>query len=293
MSLVQYVPTDTFIHRLDPRTKLAAIPIVLVLSLILEHPLYLFILLLAVMGTWLYIRAPFSYVKRLLIMLAIFMVMIVLIQGLFFHQRSASYGAADADRTVLVDLIPSFLRVGAIERVFGSADDAERSLVLYRAGVIFGVTLGLRLASIVSIMPLLTMTTSLTDLMLALAKLRLPWTYSYLVVTSFRFVPLLMSQTDTILSAQKLRGLAVEKANLVRRITAYAPLAVPVILGAFRNSEQLEAVLACRGFINVTERTTLYEIGWQRRDSVALALMLILILVSLALRVTGIASLPI
>jgi energy-coupling factor transport system permease protein len=293
MSLVQYVPTDTFIHRLDPRTKLAAIPIVLILSLVLEHPLYLFILLLAVMGTWFFIRAPFAYVKRLLIMLALFMVMIVLIQGLFFHQRSASYGATDADRTVWVDLIPSFLRVGAIERTFGAADDVERSLVLYRAGVIFGVTLGLRLACIVSIMPLLTMTTSLTDLMLALAKLRLPWTYSYLIVTSFRFVPLLMSQTDTILSAQKLRGLAVEKANLVRRITAYAPLAVPVILGAFRNSEQLEAVLACRGFINVTERTTLYEIGWQRRDSIALAIMLLLILVSLALRVTGIASLPI
>ena len=292
MSLVQYVPTDKFIHHLDPRTKLALIPFVLVLSLVLEHPLFLLILLVCIMGTWIYIRAPLAYVKQLLIMIVIFMVMIVLIQGLFFHQRTASYGVAEADRAVFVDLIPSFLRVGPIERIFGAADQGDRALVLYRVGVIFGITLGLQLACIVSIMPLVTMTTSLTDLMLALAKLRIPWTYAYLVVTSFRFVPLLMSQTDTILSAQKLRGLAVEKANLVRRITAYAPLAVPVILGAFRNSEQLEAVLACRGFINVKERTTLYEIGWQRRDSVALTVMFLGILVSVGLRVTGIASLP-
>ncbi len=292
MSLVQYVPTDTFIHRLDPRTKLALIPFVLVLSLVLEHPLYLLIALVVIMGAWIYIRAPLAYVKRLLTMLAIFMVMIVLIQGLFFHQRTASYGVAEADRQVLVDLVPAFLRVGGIERALGSADAPDRSLVLYRVGVIFGVTLGLRLACIVSIMPLVTMTTSLTDLMLALAKLRIPWTYAYLFVTSFRFVPLLMSQTDTILSAQKLRGLAVEKANLFRRITAYAPLAVPVILGAFRNSEQLEAVLACRGFVNVKERTTLYEIGWEPRDSIAIAVMILLILTAVTLRITGIASLP-
>ena len=292
MSLVQYVPTDTFIHRLDPRTKLALIPCVLILSLVLEHPLFLLVVLASIMVAWLYIRAPLAYVSQIFVVIVIFMVMIILIQGMFYHQRSASYGVAEADRTVLVDLIPSSLRVGPVARIFGPADQTDRALVLYKVGVIFGVTLGLRLGCIVSIMPLLTMTTPLTDLMLAIAKLGVPWKYAYLVVTSFRFVPLLMSQTDTILSAQKLRGLAVEKANLVRRITAYAPLAVPVILGAFRNSEQLETVLACRGFMNVTERTTLYEIGWQRRDSVALTLMILAIVVSVGLRVTGVASLP-
>lgn len=293
MSLVQYVPTDTFIHRLDPRTKMALIPFVLLLSVVLEHPLFLLAVMGTIIGAWFYIRAPFDYVYRLFIVIAVFMVVIVLVQGMFYHQRSAAYATEEDNRAIFLDLIPASLRVGPIEDIFGAADADDRSLVLYEAGVLFGVALGLRLGCIISVMPLMTMTTSLTDLMLALTKLRVPWKFAYLVVTSFRFVPLLMSQTDTILNAQKLRGLAVEKANLAKRITSYAPLAVPVILGAFRNSEQLEMVLACRGFTDVEERTTLYDIGWQLRDSVALVLMLLVLFLAIVLRVTGLASLPI
>ena len=185
------------------------------------------------------------------------------------------------------DLIPARFRVGVIEKWFGPADKPDRALILYKKGIIFGLTLGFRLGSIISIMPLITMTTPLTDLMLALAKMRVSWTIAYIVVTSFRFVPLLMAQTDTILNAQKLRGLAVEKANLVKRITAYAPLAIPVILGAFRNSEQLEIVLATRGFTNITERTTLYEIGWETRDTVAVVLMVGIISAAVVLRLVN------
>jgi energy-coupling factor transport system permease protein len=167
---------------------------------------------------------------------------------MFYYQRSGSYDLAKASREVFVDLIPASLRVGLVARLFGAADSPSRLLVLYKAGVVFGVMLAMRLGC--------------------------------------------MSQTDTILNAQKLRGLAVEKSNLVKRITAYAPLAVPVILGAFRNSEQLEIVLACRGFMDVTERTTLYEITWQPSDWLAMAVMAAVILVSIGLRVTGLAALP-
>jgi energy-coupling factor transport system permease protein len=293
MSLVQYVPSNTFIHRLDPRVKLAALPCVTLLSVILAHPVYLAALLGCILLAWLYIRAPFAYVSRIIILILVFLVMIVLIQGMFYYQRSGAYDTAAASREVFVDLLPADLRVGLIARIFGAADDPSRLLVLYREGVVFGVMLAMRLGCIVSIMPLLTMTTPLTDLMLALVKLRVPWKFAYLVTTAFRFVPLLMSQTDTILNAQKLRGLAVEKSNLVKRITAYAPLAVPVILGAFRNSEQLEMVLACRGFTDVTERTTLYEIRWQTHDSVAVGAMALLTLAAVGLRVVGVASLPV
>ena len=292
MSLVQYVPTNTIVHRLDPRVKLALVPFVLVVSLILAHPLYLLIGVVAIIGAWVYIRAPLAYASRMLVVILIFLVMIVGIQGMFYHQRTSSYDVKDEARIVFLDLIPANLRSGPLGNVFGAADDPDRGLVLYEVGVIFGLMLTLRFGCIVAIMPLVTMTTPLTDLMLALTKIRVPWKISYLVVTSFRFVPLLMSQTDTILNAQKLRGLSVEKANLIKRITAYAPLAVPVILGAFRNSELLEMVLAVRGFTNVTERTTLYEIRWRPIDTAAVVAMGIVVIVSIGLRVTGIAGLP-
>ena len=79
-----------------------------------------------------------------------------------------------------------------------------------------------------------------------------------------------------------MRGLAVEKAGLVKKITAYAPLAIPVILGAFRNSEQLEMVLACRGFTNITTRSTLYEIGWKFRDTLAIIFMFLILIIAIS-----------
>ncbi len=286
MSLVQFVPGETVIHQLDPRTKLALVPFVFILAFILSKPLPLLILLILIFMAWFYVRAPISYFTRILTVIITLTIFITIIQGLFYNQRSSQYEKSQSkdaplsaeiqESAELIDLIPDVLRVGVVEEWFGSVDDPDRSFVLYKDGVILGITLGLRLGCIIAIMPLVTMTTSLTDLMLALVKLKVPWTIAYLVVTSFRFVPLLMNQTDTILNAQKIRGLAVEKAGLVKKITAYAPLAIPVILGAFRNSEQLEMVLACRGFTNITVRSTLYEIGWKSRDTMAIIFMFLI-----------------
>ena len=77
------------------------------------------------------------------------------------------------------------LRVSVVEEWFGSADDPDRSFVLFKDGVILGITLGLRLGCIIAIMPLVTMTTSLTDLMLALVKLKVP--LDYRLFSSYQF----------------------------------------------------------------------------------------------------------
>jgi energy-coupling factor transport system permease protein len=298
MSLVQYVPTNTFIHRLDPRTKLVIILFVLALAFTLQSLIALLILMAAILGSWLYVKAPFSYISKTLTVLIVLTIFITLIQGFFYSQRTEFYEKTYSDDTSTtvtgdevegeietIDLIPARFRVGLIAKWFGPSDKPDRAFILYKEGVLFGLTLGLRLGSIISVMPLITMTTPLTDLMLALVKLRVSWTISYIFITSFRFVPLLMSQTDTILNAQKLRGLAVEKANLIKRITAYAPLAIPVILGAFRNSEQLEIVLATRGFTDITNRTSLYEIGWENRDTVAVSVMGFVFVLAIVFRI--------
>lgn len=257
--LVQYIPRKTFIHRLDPRVKLAVIPIVLALSFVLAHPVALLALVLVLYLAWFWVRAPLDYVQGLLVVTVFLMVFITVIQGLFWPGPDGI----------------AVVKVG--------------SVALYKAGLLRGLAMGLRLAAIISVMPLITMTTPMADLMLALVSLGSPWQIAYIVLTAFRFVPLLMGQADTVLSAQKLRGLNIEKASLPRRIMAYAPLAVPVILGAFRSSEQLEMVLECRGFgANLERRTSLYEIKWKSSDTAALALLSIVLLAAVAARVFGI-----
>ncbi len=256
--LVQYISRDTPVNRLDPRVKLAAIPLVLILSFVLANPLALLALVLLIYAAWAWVRAPFDYVRGLLTATFFLMLFITVVQGLFW----AGNGEA-------------LLSIGAVH--------------IYRAGLLRGLAMGLRLAAITSIMPLVTMTTSMADLMLALVSLGISWQISYIVLTAFRFVPMLTGQADTVLSAQKLRGLNVEKANLVRRIMSYAPLAVPVILGAFRSSEQLEMVLECRGFgANLERRTSLYKIAWRRSDTIALVLFGLVLVLAIAARILGI-----
>lgn len=257
--LVQYIPRETTIHRLDPRVKLAVIPVVLILSFVLAHPLALLGLVLLLYAAWAWVRAPLDYVRGLLVMTLFLMLFITIIQGLFWQ---------GADGVAV-------LKVGSVG--------------LYRAGLLRGVAMGLRLAAIISVMPLVTMTTPMADLMLALVSFGIPWQIAYIVLTAFRFVPLLTGQADTVLNAQKLRGLNIEKANIVRRIMAYAPLAVPVILGAFRSSEQLEMVLECRGFgTNLDQRSSLYEIKWKQSDTIAIALLLLALAAAITARILGI-----
>ncbi|MCL4459625.1 MAG: energy-coupling factor transporter transmembrane protein EcfT [Chloroflexi bacterium] len=280
--LVQYVPGNTAVHRLDPRTKLAMAAVVLILAFLFDNAFLLLGLFLAVLAIWIWIKAPMDFVRNLFIALIAFMIFIVLIQGLFWQ---------GAQRTVLIDLFPSWSRVGPIARIIGESWDPHRGGILVREGVIFGISLGFRLGAVLTIMPLITMTTQVQDLTLALESMGVPWRIAYIVLTTFRFIPVLLAQTNTILNAQKLRGLEVEKAGLVKKVTAYAPLAVPVILGAFRNSEQLEMVLECRGFAQATNRTSLYEIVWKREDTVAILLFVLLIVVAIYLRLAGYAGL--
>jgi len=284
MSLIQYIPGNTLLHRLDPRAKLAFIPFIIALAFILNQPLLLAILVVMIFACWLYVRAPISYMARMIGIILVLTIFITIIQGIFYSQRSSEYNLNNQvnsntiEESKKIDLIPKSLREGKLREWFGGPEDENRLLTLNSEGVILGLTLGMRLGSIISIVPLITMTTPLTDLMLAMVKMKIPWNISYLVVTSFRFVPLLMNQTDTILNAQKLRGLSIEKAGLYKRMTAYAPLAIPVILGAFRSSDQLEMVLECRGFTNIIERTSLYEIGWKTIDTIFVIAMLFILI---------------
>ena len=273
--LIQYIPGKSLLYRMDPRNKLALAGTFLVMAFLFSRIEYLAAVFILVVILWIAVKAPTSLMRSMLMIMLVFSIFIIIIQGLFFNGPT---------RTPLLDLLPAAARQGWVANTFGAAGDPARSLVLSKEGVLFGAALTLRLGIVLSIMPIITMITPIKDLSLAVERLGAPWQISYLVLTTFRFLPLLVNQTNTILNAQKLRGLDVEKANLVKRITAYAPLAIPVILGAFRDSQQLEFVLECRGFSSAGKRTSLYDINWKKEDTLILIGLILVLAAAVLLR---------
>jgi len=117
-------------------------------------------------------------------------------------------------------------------------------------------------------------------------RMRVPYKIAFVFSATLRFVPLLFDQIQSIIEAQRLRGLALEKMSLLKRVAVYSRIAVPLIVGAMSRSQQVEIVLASKAFSGSPERTYLHESVLRRADWAVLMLCAGILLAALVLRVT-------
>jgi energy-coupling factor transport system permease protein len=96
-------------------------------------------------------------------------------------------------------------------------------------------------------------------MIVGMVRARIPYKIAFIFSATLRFFPLLFSEINTIIEAQRLRGLAMEKMGPIQRIQVYAKVAVPLILGAMVKSQQLEVVLQSKSFSGKPDRTYLHE----------------------------------
>ena len=222
ITLGQYFPADTPVHRLDPRTKLLCVI--------------------------LYIVALFN-AKGVLtygIMIAVLTVS-VLVSGVPF--KSLTRG-----------LKPVYFVVAftAVMNLFFTAGTPVAELWLLRhitwEGIIAAVQMVLRIVLLIMGTFLMTYTTSpiaLTDgmesLLSPLKKLRLPiHELAMMMSIALRFIPTLIEETDKIMSAQKARGADFETGSIFQRAKALVPILVPLFVSAFRRADELATAMECR-----------------------------------------------
>jgi energy-coupling factor transport system permease protein len=99
-----------------------------------------------------------------------------------------------------------------------------------------------------------------------MVKARIPYKLAFIFSSTLRFFPLLFEEIQTIIEAQRLRGLAFESMGPVKRVRVYAKVAVPLILGAMVKSQMLEVVLQSKAFSGSPDRTYLHESKLGRAD---------------------------
>ena len=251
ITLGQYFPGNTIIHRMDPRTKLL-LTIFYIIALFLADFLVTYGVLLVVLALW--IKISKVKVKALLrgMKPVLFILVFTGILNIFYTPGNIIFQLGFLHVTV-EGLWAAFFMV-------------------------------LRIMMLISCTFLLTYTTSpimLTDglerLLNPLKKLRVPvHELAMMMSIALRFIPTLIEETDKIISAQKARGADFDTGSLMDKAKALVPLLVPLFISAFRRADELAVAMECRCYHGDEGRTRLRRLKFQSFDVIAICLGLLL-----------------
>jgi energy-coupling factor transport system permease protein len=134
------------------------------------------------------------------------------------------------------------------------------------------VSMTLRFVVLVESFSVFFLTTSPDHLGLALEQSKVPYEFAFAFTTAVRFVPVLAEEAQTIMDAQKARGLELEKGNLMKRIRNYIPVLIPLIVSAIRRSLELAEAMESRAWGASKKRTNLYVLRLHKGDYALLAI---------------------
>ena len=264
ITLGQYFPGDTIVHRLDPRTKLILV-IVFIAALFLavdwlSYAAMFLVTALCVKVSTIRLRSILRGLKPL-----IFIIILTGVLNLFYTKGG----------TVLFDWWIFTVTTEGIKRAF---------LMVVRIMLLITGTF------------LLTYTTSpiaLTDgleiLLNPLKRLRVPvHEMSMMMSMALRFIPTLIEETDKIMSAQKARGADFSTGRLTERARALLPLLVPLFVSSFRRADELAVAMESRCYHGGEGRTRMNALHMARRDVLALLCGAALLGGMIAMNVLGI-----
>jgi energy-coupling factor transport system permease protein len=156
--------------------------------------------------------------------------------------------------------------------------------VLTAVAVESSAAMTLRFVVLVESFSVFFLTTSPDHLGLALEQSRVPYEFAFAFTTAVRFVPVLAEEAQTIMDAQKARGLELEKGGFLKRIRNYVPVLIPLIVSAIRRSLELAEAMESRAWGATKKRTNLYALKLHRGDFALLAITIGVLVVSIFVR---------
>jgi energy-coupling factor transport system permease protein len=139
----------------------------------------------------------------------------------------------------------------------------------------YALTLTVRFLVLITSFSVFFLTTSPDKLSLALEKARIPFEFNFAFITAIRFVPVLADEAQSIMDAQRSRGLELDKGNFISRIRKYIPILLPLIINSIRRSLELAEAMESRAFGASEKRTNLFDLKLGGTDIAVLAISLI------------------
>jgi energy-coupling factor transport system permease protein len=245
-----YLDRDTWVHRLDPRTKMLLLIGAFVLAFLFVNPLY-GLVVLAIVLAFGYAAKSLTNLRRIRFILFMIAVMTVILWSAFGSGKT-----------------PLFLFV-------------EREALLYGAGA------ALRIDIMIVAGMIFLSTTRNEEIATGLVKLGIPYRFAFAVSTALRLVPTIAATGSTIGQAQRSRGLDLESGNIIQRVRKNTPLLIPVFVSTIRSTNVFSMALESKGFGASEGRTYFLKIEMTRRDALVLVSFAALLVAALALRFAG------
>ncbi len=156
--------------------------------------------------------------------------------------------------------------------------------VLTLPDVEYASAMTLRFVVLVESFSVFFLTTSPDHLGLALEQSHVPYEFCFAFTTAVRFVPVLAEEAQTIMDAQKARGLELEKGNFLKRIRNYIPILIPLIISAIRRSLELAEAMESRAWGAIKKRTNLYVLKIRKADYLLVLISILIIAVGFYIR---------
>jgi energy-coupling factor transport system permease protein len=144
--------------------------------------------------------------------------------------------------------------------------------------------MSLRFVILITSFSIFFLTTSPDNLSLALEQSRIPYDFCFAFTTAVRFVPILAMEAQTIMDAQKSRGLELEKGGFIKKIRNYIPILIPLIVSSIRRSLEMAETMEARGFGAKKNRTNLYVLKFTKTDIIVLAISITVLVLTIYIR---------
>lgn len=259
ITLGQYYPEQSVVHRLDARTKILG-TLLYIIEIFLVNSFAGFGLVILALGILIGIsRVPVRFIFKGL-KAVVFIILLTFVLNLFMF-----------DGTVLWHW--KFLTI-TYEGLYRSCFMALRLILL-----IIGTSM-------------LTLTTKPMELTDGLEKLLKPFNrlglpsheIALMMSIALRFIPTLLEETDKIMKAQQARGADFESGNLMQRVKNMIPILIPLFVGSFRIAQDLALAMEARCYHGGVGRTRMKEIVFSRRDGVAGVLLAVFLGIVIASR---------
>jgi energy-coupling factor transport system permease protein len=260
ITIGQYLPGESFIHKLDPRTKIL-ISIFFIICLFIIDKFIGYTVIIA------------------------FLLAIILIAKIPF-------------RFIFNGLKPVFLLIAltAILNIFmtrgpeGTEVFSIGFLKVYPEGLNIAAFMAIRLVLLIIGTSLLTLTTSPIELTDGIEKLLKPigkeiaHELAMMMTIALRFIPTLIDETDKIMKAQKARGADFESGGVIKKAKSLVPLLVPLFISSFRRADELAMAMEARGYRGGAGRTRMKVLKFSSKDTIAFILFVLLLLWCFAVR---------
>lgn len=256
----RYVPADSVIHRMDPRSKLILIFLFVCIVFLANN-----MLSYGLLTVYTFLMVALSKVPFRFIYTGLKPVLLLVIFTLFLHLFLTKEGEV-------------IFRFGW--------------LTIYEEGLRQGIFISLRFFLLILMTSILTLTTTpieitdgLESLLAPLNKVKFPVHELALMMSiSLRFIPTLMQETDKIMKAQTARGVDFTSGPIKERVKAIIPLLIPLFVSSFKRAEELAVAMEARGYRGGEGRTKYRQLSWGLKDTGMLALLAALTLVLVLLR---------